>query len=222
MRVFFDFDNTVTFGDVLNEMIERYSVCDDWIVLEKAWQSGEITTKECLAGQMKWIRISKQELNRYLKTVRIDPYFIKLVGLLREREIPSVIVSDNFEPIIQLILEHNGIKDFGVYANHLRFYKDRVFPSFPYQNPDCTFCAHCKKVHFMNDEHSMEDPIIYVGDGRSDICASKEADIVFAKDTLLRYRKKHDLPCIEFHDLSGVYEYLNKRTSHDLYRHTNL
>jgi 2,3-diketo-5-methylthio-1-phosphopentane phosphatase len=211
MRIFLDFDNTVTLGDVLNEMIERYSVCDDWIALEKAWQLGEITTKECLVGQMKWIRISKQELSKYFKTVQIDPYFIKLIELLRTREIESVIVSDNFEPIIQLILENNGIKDFPIYANHLRFYKDRIFPSFPYQNPDCSFCAHCKKVHFMNDVHSMDNPIIYIGDGRSDICAAKEADVVFAKDTLLRYFNKHSLPCIEFNDLAEVYEHLNER-----------
>jgi 2-hydroxy-3-keto-5-methylthiopentenyl-1-phosphate phosphatase len=212
MRVFFDFDNTVTIGDVLNEMIKRYSVRDDWMALEKAWQLGEITAKECLAGQMKWVRISKQDLNKYVKTVQIDPCFIKLIQLLRRRDIESVIVSDNFEPIIQLILENNGLKDFPIYANYLKFYKDRVFPSFPHQNPDCSFCAHCKKIHFMNDAHSMDNPIIYIGDGRSDICAAKEADIVFAKDTLLEYFKKHNLACIEFFDLANVYESLNELT----------
>ncbi len=211
MRVFIDFDNTVTKGDVLNEIIERYSVRDDWMALEKAWGLGEISTKQCLTGQMKGIRISRQELIKYLKTVQIDLYFLKLIYFLRKREIEFRIVSDNFEPIIQIILENYGIKGFPVYANHLKFYKDRVFPSFPHQNPDCSFCAHCKKIHFMNDVHSKEDPIIYIGDGRSDICAAKEADIVFAKDKLLEYFKKHSLPCIEFYDLEGVYECINER-----------
>jgi 2-hydroxy-3-keto-5-methylthiopentenyl-1-phosphate phosphatase len=67
----------------------------------------------------------------------------------------------------------------------------------------------------MNDDHSMHNPIIYIGDGRSDICAAKEADIVFAKDTLLEYFKKHDLPCAEFYDLGTVYQYLSERTLHD-------
>jgi len=209
MRVFIDFDNTVTKGDVLNEMIGRYSISDDWMALEKAWQLGEISTKECLMGQMKGVRISRQELIKYLKTVRIDPYFSKLVDFLRMREIESSIVSDNFEPIIDIILENNGIKDFKICGNHLKIYKDRLFPSFPYQNPNCSFCAHCKKVHFMDDTHSKNNPIVYIGDGRSDICAAKEADVVFAKDTLLEYFKKHRLSCIEFNDLSGVYEYLN-------------
>ena len=211
MLVFIDFDNTVTMGDVLNEMIERYSVRDDWMALEKAWSLGEISTKQCLTGQMKGVRISRQELIKYLKTIQIDPYFSRLINSLRKREIEFRIVSDNFEPIIQIILENYGIKGFPVYANHLKFYKDTIFSSFPHQNPDCSFCAHCKKIHFMNDTHSKDNPIIYIGDGRSDICAAKEADIVFAKDKLLEYFKKHRLPCIEFSDLEGVYECLNER-----------
>jgi 2-hydroxy-3-keto-5-methylthiopentenyl-1-phosphate phosphatase len=215
MRIFFDFDNTVTLGDVLNDLIERYSINSEWTTLEKAWVLGEITTKECLVGQMKWIRISKQELNKYLKTVQIDPYFSKLIELLRRRGIESFIVSDNFEPIIQMILDNHGIKDVPIYANHLRFYKDHIFPSFPYQNSNCSFCAHCKKVHFMNDIHSMNDPIIYIGDGRSDICAAKEADIVFAKNILLEYFRKHNLPCIEFGTLETVYQHLSEKAFYD-------
>ena len=199
-------------GDVLNEMIERYSIRDDWMVFEKAWVLGEITTKECLTGQLNGVRISRQELIKYLRTVQIDPYFSKLVDFVKIKGIESCIVSDNFEPFIQIILENKGIKNFPIFANHLKFYRDRLFPSFPHQNPDCSFCAHCKKVHFMNDTHSKDNPIIYIGDGRSDICAAKEADIVFAKDTLLEYFKKHDLACIEFFDLAVVYEYLNERT----------
>src|SRR5476649_2852757 len=116
MRVFIDFDNTITKGDILNEMIERYSISGDWMVLEKAWQLGEISTKECLRGQMKGVRISRQELIKYLKTVQIDPYFSKLIEFLRIRDIETCIVSDNFGPVIDIILENNGIKDFKIYA----------------------------------------------------------------------------------------------------------
>ena len=210
MRIFFDFDNTVTLVDVLNELIERFSVRDDWMVLEQSWQLGEITTKECLTGQMKGIRISNRELVKYLKTVRIDPYFLKLIDLSRRKGVGPVIVSDNFEQIINIILENNGIKGVPIYANHLTLHRGRLSPFFPYQNPGCPFCAHCKKIHFMNETHSMDDPIIYVGDGRSDICAAKEADIIFAKDALLKYFRKNDLPCVEFCDLAGIYEYLKE------------
>jgi 2-hydroxy-3-keto-5-methylthiopentenyl-1-phosphate phosphatase len=130
----------------------------------------------------------------------------------------SWIVSDNFKPIVEVILENHGIKGFPVFANRLEFHKDRLLPSFPYRNPDCPFCAHCKKIHFMHDAISKENPVIYIGDGRSDICAARQASVVFAKDTLLEYFRKHGLPCIEFYDLSTVYEHLGERTELVVYR----
>ena len=105
MRVYIDFDNTVTLVDVLSQLIERYSINDDWMALEDAWKVGEITAKECLLGQMKWVRIYPGELNEYLKTIEIDPYFSKLINFLREKGIECSIVSDNFELIIKTILD---------------------------------------------------------------------------------------------------------------------
>jgi len=209
MSVFIDFDNTITLVDVLYQLIERFSISDDWRSLEHAWLSGEITTKECLTGQMRSVRISSQELSGYLTTIEIDPYFSKLIDFFKEKGIELTIVSDNFEPIINFILEHNGIKGVPVFANELNVYQDRLLPSFPFQNPECLSCAHCKKIHFMKNRRCKEDLIIYVGDGRSDICPAKKADIVFAKSTLLNYFKKNSLPCFEFLGLADVYKHLN-------------
>ena len=209
-RIFFDFDNTVTSVDVLDDMVKRFSVRDDWIVLEKNWQLGEITTIECLTGQIKWLRISRPELTKYLKTIQIDPYFSKLIDLLRRKGTTPVILSDNFEPIIKVILEHNGIKGLPIYANRLRFYGDRLLPTFPYQNPDCPFCAHCKKIHLQKDNYLEEKKIIYIGNGRSDFCPAMESDIVFAKDSLLKYLIKNKHPCVEFRDLSDVYDHFKE------------
>ncbi|MBF0489515.1 MAG: MtnX-like HAD-IB family phosphatase [Candidatus Omnitrophica bacterium] len=206
-RVFFDFDNTITVGDVLYELIECYSLSEDWIKLEKAWQLGEITTKQCLIGQMKEVRISRKDLSRYLAAVEIDAYFVKIIELLGKVGVTPVILSDNFEPIIQEIFANNNIRGLPVFANHLEFKGEELIPSFPYSNPDCPFCAHCKKTHFIHDR-SIEHPILYVGDGRSDICAAMESDIVFAKDTLLAYLNKHGRDCIEFTALADVYKHL--------------
>ncbi|MCX5696960.1 MAG: hypothetical protein NTU54_03145 [Candidatus Omnitrophica bacterium] len=36
----FDFDNTITPFDVLDDIIEKFSVNDDWVVYEEAWRAG--------------------------------------------------------------------------------------------------------------------------------------------------------------------------------------
>ena len=77
--VFFDFDNTITSIDVIDDMLERFSGDDKWKDLEKRWQREEIGSLECLKGQVEGIRVDKETLDNYLSKVKIDPYFKKLL-----------------------------------------------------------------------------------------------------------------------------------------------
>src|SRR5437016_3304830 len=81
-RVFFDFDNTMTTSDVLDDLISRFSINNHWEALEKAWHEGKIGTKECLEGQLRNVRISKNALHNFLKKVELDPHFHQLLTLL--------------------------------------------------------------------------------------------------------------------------------------------
>jgi 2,3-diketo-5-methylthio-1-phosphopentane phosphatase len=208
-RVFLDFDNTMTISDVLYDIIQRFSINDQWIALEKAWHEEKIGTKECLEGQLRNIRITKDALHQYLKGVELDPHFHNLLALLVREGIKPVILSDNFTYIIESILEHHGIKDLKVYGNALRFYREHLIPSFPYDNPFCLNCAHCKKIHLTKDK-TEDKLIVYVGDGRSDFCPARVSDIVFAKDNLLQFMKKEELPYIAYKDLGDVHKYFQE------------
>lgn len=209
--VFFDFDNTITDSDILDDIIERFSVDQNWIRFEEDWSSGRIGSKECLEGQLKSIRVTKQVLSNYLSTIKLDPSFGKLLTLLKKNETEFVIVSDSFSFIIKEILRHNGIRGIQIYANEIKFRGDRLIPSFPYLSKDCTRCAHCKKKHIL--EHK-DKKTIYVGDGLSDICPAQESDVVFAKGNLLDHLQKIRKPCIEFKNLGDVckhFEISNRR-----------
>ena len=50
--------------------------------------------------------------------------------------------------------------------------------------------------------------MIYVGDGRSDICPARAANIVYAKDSLLTHLRSVAHPCIPFGGLADVAESL--------------
>ena len=208
-RVFFDFDNTMTTSDVLDDVIRRFSINDKWIALEKAWHEEKIGTKECLEGQLKNVRITKNALHNFLKKVELDPHFHRLLTLLVREGIKPVILSDNFTYIIEWILQYHAIKDLKVYGNTLRFYRGHIIPSFPYDNPFCPSCAHCKKIHLTKDKTDNK-LIVYVGDGRSDICPSRVSDVVFAKDRLLSFMHKEELPCVPYKDLGDVHNYFQE------------
>jgi 2,3-diketo-5-methylthio-1-phosphopentane phosphatase len=208
-RVFIDFDNTITCGDVLDGIIEKFATNDSWRALEEAWVAGRIGARACLEGQLLVLRASWPELAQYLDRVRLDPGFAALRDLLRRERIELTIVSDNFDLFVGHILRQRDLADVAYRANHLEIAADRLVPSFPFGNPDCPDCAHCKKIHFL-PPHRDGRQVIFIGDGRSDICPARHADIVFAKAGLLSYLRAAAMPCIAYDDLTGVVAALGK------------
>lgn len=210
LTVLFDFDNTITTFDIIDDMLERFSKDDKWKKLEEKWQREEIGSKECLKGQIEGIKVDKPRLDKYLSGVKIDPYFKKLITFLRSRNIPVLIVSDNFDYMLKKILRKNGIKDIEVYCNKAEMAGDRLKPSFPFSNDECGSCANCKKA-YVDRIRKRGRSAVYIGDGRSDVCASKASDIVFAKGYLQELFKKEGLPHVAIDGLKDVYDYFKSR-----------
>lgn len=210
--VFFDFDNTITTFDVLDDMLTRFSRNDNWMALEEDWKKGKIGSLECLKGQVEGISLTENALDKYLTGIKLDPDFKKLVSFLKEKRIKTFIVSDNFDYVLKKILDNNGISGLGVYTNSLNITGDRLIPSFPLTDEKCGDCAHCKKAT-LRKNIAAGSTSIYIGDGQSDVCASQDADIVFAKGYLKDYYKAKGLSHIPFNGLKEVYDYLQEKIS---------
>jgi 2-hydroxy-3-keto-5-methylthiopentenyl-1-phosphate phosphatase len=95
-----------------------------------------------------------------------------------------------------------------VFANELRFLEDRVEAGFPYRDPSCPRCAHCKAQHF---RAFAGRETIFVGDGLSDICAANVADVVFAKDALALHLSQAGKKYLAFDSLRTVQDFLEGR-----------
>jgi len=211
-KIFFDFDNTLTFFDVLDELIRRFSINENWRKIEEDWQEGRIGSRECLEKQLSLIRISKKQLLEYLFKIKIDAYFLKILDLLKRKNIRPVILSDSFSFIIKNILANNhiDIKRVKLYANSLKFKKDRLIPIFPHKNNSCILCAHCKRNNLLKNAKNATIKI-YVGDGLSDFCPAQETDIIFAKDTLFKKLRTSKKQLFSFRSLKEVYLFLKER-----------
>lgn len=202
--VFFDFDNTIATCDVFDSMLPVFSRDNLWVQLEKDWEAGKIGSHKCLKNQINGLTITRLALNNYLSRTKLDPYFIRLVKILSAMKIKVFVLSDNFDYILKRILYNHGIKNLKIYSNKLNFKSNRLVPVFPYRNKKCDLCAHCKSKNLLANV-SHDSIIIYIGDGRSDICPSKYADIVFAKDSLLKYFQENKLTCFAYKSLKDVY-----------------
>ncbi|HYL19256.1 MAG TPA: MtnX-like HAD-IB family phosphatase [Burkholderiales bacterium] len=180
--LFFDFDNTLTSGDVLDRVIETFSPDEAWRDWEDAWEHGRLSARECLRRQVENLRVDRLALFDYLLQVRVDPAFPAIVDWARARRIEVSIVSDSFVPLIDHILANNGVEGVRVYANDLVFSGDRLLPAFPYADPACMRSANAKARHMQPYRRSRY--LVFAGDGHSDLDAALASDLIFAKSTL--------------------------------------
>ena len=199
--LFIDFDNTISLGDVLDGVIEKFSRTSDWQHWQTEWREGRISTLECLQRQMGDLAVDEATLLEYVRHVQVDPGFVRLQAWAAASGTELLIVSDNFAPILDEILRHHRIAAPPVYANALAFSNGSIIPSFPFRSPDCPRCAHCKATHLARYEGYRT---IYVGDGLSDTCPAMRADRVFAKDSLARYLDEHGKAYTPFASLDEV------------------
>jgi 2,3-diketo-5-methylthio-1-phosphopentane phosphatase len=208
--VFFDFDNTIATCDVFDNMLLLFSRDDRWVELEKKWRSGRIGSKTCLEGQLRGMDLDKKSLDAYLSKIKLDPYFKQLYRFLQVKKVKTIVLSDNFDYILNRILKINRIKKLKVYANKLSFSRNKVITDYPFKNKDCQICAHCKTKNLLA-RSPKGSIIIYVGDSASDACPAKYTNVVFAKDNLLQYFKDSKLNYIASHSLKDVFIYLKRK-----------
>ncbi len=185
-EVWIDFDGTITSKDVLDQLIVNWAADEDWRVAETLWQRGEIGSFQCLTRQFDCVRILPDALDRFVAGIPIDPGANALFDLLRAKAVPTAILSDGVEQFIRPILARAGIIDAVVRSNRIEHLGDRLKLLCPHRSDGCTSAAaHCK-CSSMAALGSDDRVSIYIGDGRSDLCPARSADVVFAKGTLAK------------------------------------
>ncbi|MFI5322682.1 MAG: MtnX-like HAD-IB family phosphatase [Thermodesulfobacteriota bacterium] len=201
--IFCDFDGTITIEDVVDKLLTLYAD-EHWKEIEKLWEQRKIGSEECLKMQLRCIeRIRESELFRFAFDIEIDPRFPDFLNSVRKKGIDFYIVSDGFDWLIKIILLNNGIPTLPVFANHLKIKNYVPVPSFPFKTRECYMKSGMCKCSIINT-YKRERTVTYIGDGESDICAVRKADIVFAKNRLSDYCRRNAIDFIEFSDFDDI------------------
>jgi 2,3-diketo-5-methylthio-1-phosphopentane phosphatase len=201
----FDFDNTLTPGDILDQVVVRFSPNDRWRHWESEWVAGRLPARECLRLQVENLRVTREALFDFLLSIRVDPAFPAILAWARARRVEVIIVSDSFLPMIRHILDNNAIQGVPVYANDLEFSGERLHPAFPFHDPAFPRSANAKARHLAP---YRDNTIVYAGDGRSDLDAALESDVIFAKDSLASELAGRSVPFRSFSTLDPMLAYL--------------
>jgi 2,3-diketo-5-methylthio-1-phosphopentane phosphatase len=211
IKVFIDFDGTITRLDVGDTMFESFGGkrCLGFI---QDYREGKLSALECFQKEcLSCGEVDKKELDAFIDKQEIDPSFSKFLNFCNDQGLSYHIVSDGMDYYIQRILERNGLSDVPYFTNHLDLKPldgtPRVLfkPSFPFTDEVCDRCAFCKRNHILT-LCGDDDIIIYIGEGYSDRCPARYADIVFAKDDLLKYCQQENISYFEYRTFADIIE----------------
>jgi 2-hydroxy-3-keto-5-methylthiopentenyl-1-phosphate phosphatase len=209
INIFIDFDGTITSQDVGDAMFETFGGkrCLQFI---EEYRSGSISAAECFKRECAECKgTDKRDLDIFLDSQQIDPFFVEFITFCRSHGIAHYILSDGMDYYIHRILSQYTIRDLEYFSNHLELMpvdgttKVTFQPSFPFTDEVCNNCACCKRNHMLTLSGD-EDIIVYVGEGFSDQCPVRYADIVFAKDELLKYCRQKNISYFEYQTFADV------------------
>ncbi len=209
LRVFCDFDGTIAPVDVGNQMFRAFA---DGRAVEIVQQylAGTINARQCLTAECAAVNnCSAEELARFVDQFSLDPHFAEFVRFCTARGIPLAVLSDGLDFYVERLLRREGLGHLPWYANRLEFKIENErtvwVPSFPYTDSECDRCAHCKR-NTMVTQSAEEDVLVYVGNGFSDRCPVRYADIVFAKGELIPYCQEQNITYHPFRHFGDVRE----------------
>jgi 2-hydroxy-3-keto-5-methylthiopentenyl-1-phosphate phosphatase len=194
-RVFVDFDGTISPVDTTDLLLERFAA-PAWRDIEEEWKAGRIGSRECMVRQIDLVRATPAEMDAFVRSVEIDGGFGGFVSVVRRLGHALIVVSDGLDRTIRTLLDRNDI-DVPYFANHLQWRgADRWRLKFPHARSDCASLSGNCKCSFA--EGRPRELNILVGDGRSDFCLAGRADLVLAKDSLLKHCRTAHMPHMAF------------------------
>jgi 2,3-diketo-5-methylthio-1-phosphopentane phosphatase len=207
-----DFDGTVSHVDVGHQILKNFSE-DRWETIDRDYCAGNIGSMEAYTRIAEIIRASEQEFIEYLSQItRLDPAFPEFYDYCMGNGFELKIVSDGLDFYIGHILAKCRMERIPFFSNRLTFKKEReISIEFPLHNPECSRCGTCKKT-ILESHRSEYGTIIYIGDGYSDFCPSRYADLVFGKDILCRYCREENVSCVPYRDFTDILSFMEKRS----------
>jgi 2-hydroxy-3-keto-5-methylthiopentenyl-1-phosphate phosphatase len=209
INIFIDFDGTITTQDVGDAMFETFGgrKCLDFI---GEYRDGDISAVECFRRECaECTGTDKNALDTFLDSQKIDSTFSEFLEFCSTNKFQYFVLSDGMDYYIDRILSRHQITGVSYFSNHLDLVpmngdsKIMFQPSFPFTDETCDRCACCKRNKMLTLS-ADEDVIIYIGEGYSDRCPVRYADIVFAKDELLNYCRRENISYFEYRTFADV------------------
>lgn len=223
LKIFCDFDGTITRNDVwlnslarfIDDKTELKRICDEFV-------AGRLSSKTTSELHLRLIRnFNKDLFKEYLADEEIDPEFAGFVDFCKQNSHGLYIVSSGLDFYISDILDRYKIS-VPFFGNRMIFDEDTGELTYEasYSDEYCSDCATCKRNILLTNTNDLGGEVsVYIGDGASDYCVSSYADIVFAKGKLASYCWKNNITYFEFTGFNDIRKKLIRLTAEKKIKH---
>jgi len=211
--IFTDFDGTLSLTDTGAKVIDACFGYENRKAFDKLILDKARSYTDCVAEMWDSVNLSWDQAKELIKDAEIDPYFNEFQKHCKEHNIPIAILSSGLIKLIHEVL-HKYLSDeelekIQIFANDHTISSNGHWKIIYRDNSEL---GHDKGKTI--EEVRSQDPelkIIFIGDGISDISASKHADYLFAKEgkTLQRWCEQEKIsyyPYTTFEDIWKVLE----------------
>jgi HAD superfamily phosphoserine phosphatase-like hydrolase len=184
-----DYDGTLTTHECNEIALQRF-VGDAWRALEAEAQADRMSHAECFDLQVRMIEAPRDELLRLLTAVAEPaPGLAAFFAALEERGGRAAVVSAGLREAIEGFWRRESLPQLELFASELVGGGPGGGPpyrlAFSEALGDCPRCGprSCKSA-VLRALRRPGDLVIVFGDGASDLCPAREADLTFARGHL--------------------------------------
>lgn len=195
LRVFCDFDGTITNRDSIVFLTERFGGGEAFreeTLLKIV--SGEWSVFEAIEREMATVSVSWEEALSVLRAeIQVDPHFGGFVDWCRDEGIPIAVLSSGMGPVVEAFV---GKYDVPIFAHAVKIessgwrYRRR-----PENDKAALLGALCE-----------QDEVVYIGDGTSDVSVIPLVDHLMAKEGrfLAEHCRASGVKFVPFRDFSEI------------------
>ena len=213
LAVLSDFDGTVTLNDTFQNVVEKFGQ-GDWRAVDDQYVRGEITLEECLRRQGAMVRASKSQILYELDQVtKFRTGFSNLAEYCETNHCPLVVVSAGLDFVIKHFLVREKLtRKLELFAAVAKCTPTGIKFDFPRLKDNRSISLKDDIVRFYK---TRADTVAYIGDGRWDLHALRNADARFAirNSKLAELCKEQEIQATTVVDFKEVVTILQRKMS---------
>ncbi|MFC4355739.1 2-hydroxy-3-keto-5-methylthiopentenyl-1-phosphate phosphatase [Chryseomicrobium palamuruense] len=211
--IFCDFDGTITTNDNIIAIMKHFDP-PGWEPIKDDILAQTISIREGVQQMFSLLPSSKKDevLAYVLEQAEIREGFEEFVAYTKQNNIPLYIVSGGIDFFVYPLLEPFG-PFAGIYCNEADFSGDTIHINFPHgcdDQCDSQGCG-CCKPSIIRKLLAEDATSIVIGDSITDLQAAKQADLVIARDFLIKKCEELDITYQPFEKFGDVTEIIDAR-----------